>query len=107
MITGWVAVSALYGVVKPGSSAFADMLRLVAAEGTGQSLASALLLASGICAMMSTADSALLAFSTMWVRDLFKVSNYTGTANVTLCLSRVQTSRYQRCLVVLALADSP
>lgn len=32
----------------------------------------ALCLCAAVCAMMSTADSALLAFSSMWVRDLFK-----------------------------------
>lgn len=71
MITGWVAISALVGVIKPGQSAFGASLLLVAERGTGQAVASALLLASAICAMMSTADSALLAFSAMWVRDLY------------------------------------
>ncbi|KAJ9520945.1 hypothetical protein QJQ45_014137, partial [Haematococcus lacustris] len=72
MIIGWVAISALRGRIKPGVSVFGSSLLLVAEQGTGQALASALLLASALCAMMSTADSALLAFSTMWVRDLVR-----------------------------------
>lgn len=44
---------------------------MVAERGGGQAFASALLLASAICAMMSTADSALLACSSMWVRDIY------------------------------------
>ena len=47
------------------------MLRRVATAGGGPAFAAALLLASAICAMMSTADSALLAFSSMWVRDIY------------------------------------
>ncbi|PNW73816.1 hypothetical protein CHLRE_13g573900v5 [Chlamydomonas reinhardtii] len=70
MITGWVAIAAL-PVLPKGSSAFGAMLLLVAQQGTGQAVVSALLLASAICAMMSTADSALLACSSMWVRDLY------------------------------------
>ncbi len=65
MITGWVAINALIGKIKTGQSAFGVTLQVVASNGTGQAIASALLLASAICAMMSTADSALLAFSTM------------------------------------------
>ncbi|KAF8067290.1 cyclin-C1-1 [Scenedesmus sp. PABB004] len=72
MITGWVAISALAGPLPKGTSVFSAVLLKVAAHGTGQSVLSALLLASAISAMMSTADSALLAFSSMWVRDLFK-----------------------------------
>lgn len=71
MVMGWTAVSALRHTYK-GGSPFGHMLVLVAEKGGGQAFAAALLLASAICAMMSTADSAMLAFSTMWVRDLFK-----------------------------------
>ncbi|KAG2500633.1 hypothetical protein HYH03_001400 [Edaphochlamys debaryana] len=70
MITGWTA-SAAIPKLPPGKSAFGAMLLLVANEGGGQAFASALLLASAVCAMMSTADSALLACSSMWVRDIY------------------------------------
>lgn len=72
--SGWVAIYALTGpnALARGESAFGKILKVVAEYGGGQAFASALLLASGICAMMSTADSALLAFSTMWVKDMFK-----------------------------------
>ncbi|GIL75284.1 hypothetical protein Vretimale_7979 [Volvox reticuliferus] len=70
MITGWVASAAIPKVAK-GESAFGKLLQVVANRGTGQAFAAALLLASAICAMMSTADSALLAFSSMWVRDIY------------------------------------
>ena len=46
-------------------------LQLISGRGTGQAFLAALLLASAICAMMSTADSAMLAFSSMWVRDVY------------------------------------
>ncbi|WIA33094.1 hypothetical protein OEZ86_006248 [Tetradesmus obliquus] len=72
MITGWVAISALAGPLPKGTSVFSAVLAKVAAEGKGQTVLAALLLSSAVCAMMSTADSALLAFSSMWVRDLFK-----------------------------------
>jgi hypothetical protein len=61
---GWVAIGAFQGK-RPGASAFSGTLLRVAENGGGQAFASALLLASGVCAMMSTADSAMLAFSTM------------------------------------------
>ncbi|KAG2438998.1 hypothetical protein HYH02_010789 [Chlamydomonas schloesseri] len=70
MITGWVAIAAIPKLPK-GGSAFGAMLLLIANRGTGQAVVAALLLASAICAMMSTADSALLACSSMWVRDLY------------------------------------
>ncbi|KAI8471640.1 MAG: SSS family transporter: sodium ion/pantothenate [Monoraphidium minutum] len=72
MITGWVGIAALAGTVAKGESAFSKMLMLVAGKGTGQAFLAALLLAAAICAMMSTADSALLAFSVMWTVDLYK-----------------------------------
>eukprot|EP00775_Hariotina_reticulata_P011366 gene11366-11515_t len=72
MITGWCAVAALTGPLPKGTSVFSSILIRVASEGTGQAFLSALLLASAACAMMSTADSALLAFSSMWVHDFFK-----------------------------------
>lgn len=71
MITGWVAISALFGKLRPGQSAFGKLLQLISGRGTGQAFLAALLLASAICAMMSTADSAMLAFSSMWVRDVY------------------------------------
>ncbi|GIL51166.1 hypothetical protein Vafri_7234 [Volvox africanus] len=70
MITGWVASAAIPKLAK-SESAFGKLLQVVADRGTGQAFAAALLLASAICAMMSTADSALLAFSQMWVRDIY------------------------------------
>lgn len=73
MVTGWVAIAALSGgAVAKGESAFSKMLLLVSGHGPGQALLAALLLAAAVCAMMSTADSALLAFSLMWVQDLYK-----------------------------------
>lgn len=71
MITGWVAIAVLKGPLPKGTSVFSSLLLTVASKGTGQAILSALLLASAVCAMMSTADSALLSFSSMWVRDLF------------------------------------
>ncbi|GLC49135.1 hypothetical protein PLESTB_000186200 [Pleodorina starrii] len=70
MVTGWVASAALPALI-PGQSAFGKLLQVVATRGSGQAFAAAMLLAAAICAMMSTADSALLAFSTMWVRDIY------------------------------------
>ncbi|KXZ41352.1 hypothetical protein GPECTOR_527g519 [Gonium pectorale] len=70
MITGWVASAAIPSLAR-GESAFGKLLRVVADRGSGQAFAAALLLASAICAMMSTADSALLACSQMWVRDIY------------------------------------
>lgn len=72
MVTGWVAISALAGAVAKGESAFSKMLVLVSNHGTGQAFLAALLLAAAICAMMSTADSALLSFSVMWTVDVYK-----------------------------------
>lgn len=72
MITGWVAISALSGQVAKGESAFSKMLVLVSQHGTGQALLAALMIAAAVCAMMSTADSALLSFSVMWTVDLYK-----------------------------------
>ncbi|EFJ49747.1 hypothetical protein VOLCADRAFT_104191 [Volvox carteri f. nagariensis] len=70
MITGWVASAAIPSLAV-GQSAFGKLLQVVARRGSGQAFAAAMLLASAICAMMSTADSALLAFSQMWVRDIY------------------------------------
>ncbi|GFR47522.1 hypothetical protein Agub_g9240 [Astrephomene gubernaculifera] len=70
MVTGWVAIAAIPSLAK-GQSAFGKLLQMVADRGGGQAFAAAMLLASAICAMMSTADSALLAFSQMWVRDIY------------------------------------
>lgn len=70
MVTGWVAIDTLRSLPR-GASAFGELLKVVAERGGGQAFASALLLASAICAMMSTADSALLACSSMWVRDIY------------------------------------
>lgn len=61
----------MYAIKNAGASPFGAMLRTVATYGGGPSFAAALLLASAVCAMMSTADSALLAFSAMWVRDIY------------------------------------
>ncbi|PNH09288.1 Sodium/pantothenate symporter [Tetrabaena socialis] len=69
-ITGWVAIAAIPKLL-PGQSAFGKLLQLVATRGSGQAFAAAMLLASAVCAMMSTADSALLAVSGMWVRDIY------------------------------------
>ncbi|KAF5837517.1 sodium/solute symporter [Dunaliella salina] len=72
MVIGWVAIAAFSDLELPTPSPFGSLLRLIAKNGPGQSFASALLLASGVCAMMSTADSSLLAFSTMWVQDFLR-----------------------------------
>jgi hypothetical protein len=47
MITGWVAISALSGPLPKGTSVFSAVLTKVAAEGVGQTVLAALLLASG------------------------------------------------------------
>jgi hypothetical protein len=47
MITGWVAISALAGPLPKGTSVFSAVLAKVAAEGVGQTVLAALLLASG------------------------------------------------------------
>eukprot|EP00878_Enallax_costatus_P016186 GHUV01016976.1.p1 GENE.GHUV01016976.1~~GHUV01016976.1.p1 ORF type:complete len:356 (+),score=97.44 GHUV01016976.1:718-1785(+) len=97
MITGWVAIAALAGPLPKGTSVFSAVLLKIAAEGTGQAFLSALLLASAVCAMMSTADSALLAFSSMWVRDLFKPYLFKrATEN--------QQIWFGRCMSVIGLA---
>eukprot|EP00200_Dunaliella_tertiolecta_P004766 CAMPEP_0202354932 /NCGR_PEP_ID=MMETSP1126-20121109/10037_1 /ASSEMBLY_ACC=CAM_ASM_000457 /TAXON_ID=3047 /ORGANISM="Dunaliella tertiolecta, Strain CCMP1320" /LENGTH=665 /DNA_ID=CAMNT_0048947463 /DNA_START=36 /DNA_END=2033 /DNA_ORIENTATION=- len=72
MVIGWTAIAAFSDLELPTPSPFGSLLRLIAKNGPGQSFASALLLASGVCAMMSTADSSLLAFSTMWVQDFLR-----------------------------------
>ncbi|GBF88910.1 sodium:pantothenate symporter [Raphidocelis subcapitata] len=65
-------VSYFDGEIAKGESAFSRMLIIVSNHGTGQAFLAALLLAAAVCAMMSTADSALLAFSVMWTVDLYK-----------------------------------
>jgi len=65
MVIGWSAIAAFSDLELPASSPFGSLLRLIAKNGPGQSFAAALLLAAGVSAMMSTADSSLLAFSTM------------------------------------------
>lgn len=70
MVTGWVASAAIPKLLK-GQSAFGALLQIVSGRGSAQAFAAAMLLAAAICAMMSTADSALLAFSQMWVRDIY------------------------------------
>lgn len=47
MITGWCAIAALAGPLPKGTSVFSAVLLKVAAEGTGQAVLAALLLASG------------------------------------------------------------
>ena len=70
MITGWVAVGQFLG--KPRTEGvFASVCVLVRDSGSGGQFASALLLSAALCAMMSTADSALIAFSTMWLKDFY------------------------------------
>lgn len=70
MITGWVAVRA-FGGAAPSAGVFGSVASAVRATGSGGEFASALLLTAAVCAMLSTADSSLIAFSTMWLRDFF------------------------------------
>jgi len=55
----------------PSAGVFASVASAVRATGKGGEFASALLLTAAICAMLSTADSSLIAFSTMWLRDFY------------------------------------
>jgi len=70
MITGWVAVSAFGGGAEE-AGVFGSVAAVVRSTGSGGEFASALLLTAAVCAMLSTADSSLLAFSTMWLRDFY------------------------------------
>jgi len=70
MITGWVAVSAFGGAPK-ASGVFGSVAGVVRSQGGGGEFASALLLTAAVCAMLSTADSSLMSFSTMWLRDFY------------------------------------
>mmetsp|Transcript_24621 Transcript_24621/g.55623 ORF Transcript_24621/g.55623 Transcript_24621/m.55623 type:complete len:718 (-) Transcript_24621:72-2225(-) len=70
MVTGWVAVKALADMPKTYST-FGSIAAIVRNKGSGGEFASALLVTSAVCAMLSTADSALIAFSTMWLRDFY------------------------------------
>ena len=70
MVTGWVAVKALAGSPKTYST-FGSIAAIVRNKGAGGEFASALLVTAAVCAMLSTADSALIAFSTMWLRDFY------------------------------------
>lgn len=70
MITGWVAVRA-FGGAAPSQGVFGSVASAVRATGDGGEFASALLLTAAVCAMLSTADSSLIAFSTMWLRDFY------------------------------------
>ena len=69
MITGWVAVSAFGGAPKP-SGIFGSVAGVVRSQGGGGEFASALLLTAAVCAMLSTADSSLMSFSTMWYANV-------------------------------------
>jgi len=89
MITGWVAVSA-FGGAAPSAGVFASVASAVRATGKGGEFASALLLTAAICAMLSTADSSLIAFSTMWLRDFYlPYVNPRASANEQLVFTRV------------------
>ena len=70
MITGWVAVKS-FGGAKLATGVFGSLASTVRATGSGGEFASALMLTAAVCAMLSTADSSLLAFSTMWLRDFY------------------------------------
>lgn len=48
MITGWCAIASLKGPLPKGTSVFSAVLLKVAAEGVGQTVLAALLLASGV-----------------------------------------------------------
>ena len=70
MITGWVAVAHFGGApIKAG--VFASIASTIRSLGSGGEFASALMLTAAVCAMLSTADSSLIAFSTMWLRDFY------------------------------------
>lgn len=89
MLTGWTAIGEFRGV-NIGGSVFSRMLLRVSNQGTGEAFAAALLLASALCAMMSTADSALLAFGGMWVKDiLVPYIRPSATARTQLAFGRV------------------
>jgi SSS family solute:Na+ symporter len=96
MITGWVAVSK-FGGDKIGQGVFAAVASAVRATGGGGQFASALLLTAAVCAMLSTADSSLIAFSTMWLRDFYlPYINPAASAREQLI--------FTRCMTVVGLA---
>jgi len=96
MITGWVAVSK-FGGGKMTSGVFAAVASAVRATGGGGQFASALLLTAAVCAMLSTADSSLIAFSTMWLRDFY-------LPYINPAASARQQLIFTRCMTVVGLA---
>mmetsp|Transcript_16719 Transcript_16719/g.40010 ORF Transcript_16719/g.40010 Transcript_16719/m.40010 type:complete len:772 (+) Transcript_16719:76-2391(+) len=71
MVTGWVAVAVLSAEDNATFGTFGAVANEVRSTGGGGQFASAMLLTAAVCAMVSTADSSLIAFSTMMLRDLY------------------------------------
>eukprot|EP00283_Hemiselmis_rufescens_P008411 CAMPEP_0173430622 /NCGR_PEP_ID=MMETSP1357-20121228/8987_1 /TAXON_ID=77926 /ORGANISM="Hemiselmis rufescens, Strain PCC563" /LENGTH=729 /DNA_ID=CAMNT_0014394993 /DNA_START=182 /DNA_END=2371 /DNA_ORIENTATION=- len=77
MISGWVA-AAYFVDTPPPNAIFASVAGVVRdANATGQ-FASALMMSAAVCAFMSTADSCMIAFGTMWLKDFFLPYIYPG-----------------------------
>eukprot|EP00282_Hemiselmis_andersenii_P007886 CAMPEP_0114143470 /NCGR_PEP_ID=MMETSP0043_2-20121206/19003_1 /TAXON_ID=464988 /ORGANISM="Hemiselmis andersenii, Strain CCMP644" /LENGTH=720 /DNA_ID=CAMNT_0001237769 /DNA_START=167 /DNA_END=2329 /DNA_ORIENTATION=- len=70
MISGWVA-AAYFVETPPPNAIFASVAGVVRDANTTGQFASALMMSAAVCAFMSTADSCMIAFGTMWLKDFF------------------------------------
>eukprot|EP00285_Hemiselmis_virescens_P017939 CAMPEP_0173381082 /NCGR_PEP_ID=MMETSP1356-20130122/3567_1 /TAXON_ID=77927 ORGANISM="Hemiselmis virescens, Strain PCC157" /NCGR_SAMPLE_ID=MMETSP1356 /ASSEMBLY_ACC=CAM_ASM_000847 /LENGTH=723 /DNA_ID=CAMNT_0014334827 /DNA_START=229 /DNA_END=2397 /DNA_ORIENTATION=+ len=77
MISGWVA-AAYFLDAPPPSAIFATVAGVVRDTGATGQFASALMMSAAVCAFMSTADSCMIAFGTMWLKDFFLPYCYPG-----------------------------
>mmetsp|Transcript_21638 Transcript_21638/g.33861 ORF Transcript_21638/g.33861 Transcript_21638/m.33861 type:complete len:737 (-) Transcript_21638:160-2370(-) len=96
MITGWVAVAS-YGGVTLSRGTFGSVAGEVRSGSDGGQFGSALLMTSFVCAALSTADSSLIAFSTMWLRDFY-------LPYIQPDASQARQVLFARCTAVLGLA---
>jgi len=72
MITGWVAAAYfLDGLPEGGGGVLASVATIIRSAGSTGEFASALIMSAAVCAFMSTADSCMIAFATMWLKDFY------------------------------------
>mmetsp|Transcript_22660 Transcript_22660/g.55947 ORF Transcript_22660/g.55947 Transcript_22660/m.55947 type:complete len:732 (-) Transcript_22660:212-2407(-) len=69
-MVGWIAVREFAPEVLL-QGVYGSLASAVRATGPAGQFGSALIISAAVCAMMSTADSALIAFGTMWLKDAF------------------------------------
>lgn len=70
MITGWVAAG-YFADQKITSGVMASVANIIRNTGSTGQFASALIMSAAVSAFMSTADSCMMAFGTMWLKDFY------------------------------------